>query len=88
MNVIDAHNQEAALGMHSYELGMNHLGDMVSPSRLFLLCSPPCGPRVSKMSLAPVKLEDGDHERASLNYGGVANVPGGVPVNQQQLATS
>lgn len=30
MHVIDAHNQEAALGMHSYELGMNHLGDMVS----------------------------------------------------------
>lgn len=30
MHVIEAHNQEAALGMHSYELGMNHLGDMVS----------------------------------------------------------
>ncbi|TWW79769.1 cathepsin K [Takifugu flavidus] len=30
MNMIDAHNQEAALGMHSYELGMNHLGDMTS----------------------------------------------------------
>lgn len=30
MRMIDAHNQEAALGMHSYELGMNHLGDMVS----------------------------------------------------------
>lgn len=29
MQVIEAHNQEAALGMHSYELGMNHLGDMV-----------------------------------------------------------
>lgn len=31
MMKIDTHNQEAALGMHSYELGMNHLGDMVSP---------------------------------------------------------
>lgn len=29
MRMIEAHNQEAALGMHSYELGMNHLGDMV-----------------------------------------------------------
>lgn len=30
MLMIEAHNQEAALGMHSYELGMNHLGDMTS----------------------------------------------------------
>ncbi|XP_044065451.1 cathepsin K isoform X2 [Siniperca chuatsi] len=30
MRMIEAHNQEAALGMHSYELGMNHLGDMGS----------------------------------------------------------
>ncbi|XP_070822589.1 cathepsin K [Chaetodon trifascialis] len=30
MRMIEAHNQEAALGMHSYELGMNHLGDMTS----------------------------------------------------------
>lgn len=30
MRIIDAHNQEAALGMHSFELAMNHLGDMVS----------------------------------------------------------
>lgn len=29
MRMIEAHNQEAALGMHSYELEMNHLGDMV-----------------------------------------------------------
>lgn len=29
MRMIEAHNQEAALGIHSYELGMNHLGDMV-----------------------------------------------------------
>lgn len=28
--MIEAHNQEAALGLHSYELGMNHLGDMTS----------------------------------------------------------
>lgn len=28
--MIEAHNQEAALGMHSYEMSMNHLGDMVS----------------------------------------------------------
>lgn len=30
MRMIEAHNQEAALGMHSYEMAMNHLGDMVS----------------------------------------------------------
>ncbi|XP_038138413.1 cathepsin K [Cyprinodon tularosa] len=30
MRMIEAHNQEAALGMHSYELGMNQLGDMTS----------------------------------------------------------
>uniref|UniRef100_A0A667ZF16 Cathepsin K n=1 Tax=Myripristis murdjan TaxID=586833 RepID=A0A667ZF16_9TELE len=30
MRMIEAHNQEAALGLHSYELGMNHLGDMTS----------------------------------------------------------
>ncbi|KAM6910416.1 uncharacterized protein FYW49_012343 [Xenentodon cancila] len=30
MLMIEAHNQEAALGIHSYELGMNHLGDMTS----------------------------------------------------------
>lgn len=30
MRMIDAHNQEAALGIHTYELGMNHLGDMTS----------------------------------------------------------
>lgn len=39
MNMVDAHNQEAALGMHSYELGMNHLGDMVISCRLFSLFS-------------------------------------------------
>lgn len=27
---MEDHNKEAALGMHSYELAMNHLGDMVS----------------------------------------------------------
>uniref|UniRef100_G3PJL8 Cathepsin K n=1 Tax=Gasterosteus aculeatus TaxID=69293 RepID=G3PJL8_GASAC len=30
MLMIEAHNQEAALGIHSYSLGMNHLGDMTS----------------------------------------------------------
>ncbi|KAM7382909.1 hypothetical protein PAMP_002604 [Pampus punctatissimus] len=30
MLMIEAHNQEAALGMHSYEMGMNQLGDMTS----------------------------------------------------------
>ncbi|CAJ1063054.1 cathepsin K [Xyrichtys novacula] len=30
MRMIDAHNQEAALGMQSYEMGMNHFGDMTS----------------------------------------------------------
>ncbi|CAB1419691.1 unnamed protein product [Pleuronectes platessa] len=30
MRMIAAHNEEAALGLHSYEMGMNHLGDMTS----------------------------------------------------------
>ncbi|XP_051262829.1 cathepsin K [Dicentrarchus labrax] len=30
MRMIEAHNQEEALGMHSFTLGMNHLGDMTS----------------------------------------------------------
>lgn len=30
MRMIEAHNQEAALGMQSFEMAMNHLGDMVS----------------------------------------------------------
>ncbi|XP_028837146.1 cathepsin K [Denticeps clupeoides] len=30
MQLIEAHNQEYELGMHSYELGMNHLGDMTT----------------------------------------------------------
>nr|XP_057908767.1 cathepsin K [Doryrhamphus excisus]XP_057908768.1 cathepsin K [Doryrhamphus excisus]XP_057908769.1 cathepsin K [Doryrhamphus excisus] len=30
MLMIEAHNQEAALGIHTYELAMNHLGDMTS----------------------------------------------------------
>ncbi|KAK0151372.1 Cathepsin K [Merluccius polli] len=30
LRMIAAHNEEAALGMHSYELGMNHMGDMTS----------------------------------------------------------
>ncbi|XP_059194931.1 cathepsin K [Centropristis striata] len=30
MRMIEAHNEEAALGIHPYELGMNHLGDMTS----------------------------------------------------------
>lgn len=30
MRVIQAHNKEAELGMHSFEMAMNHLGDMVS----------------------------------------------------------
>lgn len=30
MRLIESHNQEYELGLHSYELGMNHLGDMVN----------------------------------------------------------
>lgn len=37
MRMIEAHNQEAALGMHSYELAMNHLGDMVSAESVTLI---------------------------------------------------
>ncbi|KAG7476007.1 cathepsin K-like [Solea senegalensis] len=30
MRLIEAHNEEAALGIQSFEMGMNHLGDMTS----------------------------------------------------------
>ncbi|KAM9309803.1 cathepsin K [Pholidichthys leucotaenia] len=30
LRMIEAHNQEAALDIHSFEMGMNHLGDMTS----------------------------------------------------------
>nr|XP_043890849.1 cathepsin K-like [Solea senegalensis] len=28
LRLIEAHNKEAALGMHSFTMGMNHMGDM------------------------------------------------------------
>lgn len=36
LEMINVHNLEASLGLHTYELAMNHLGDMVSG-----LVSPP-----------------------------------------------
>ena len=30
LDMINVHNLEATLGMHTYELAMNHLGDLVS----------------------------------------------------------
>jgi len=29
--LITKHNLEASMGLHSYELGMNHMGDLVRP---------------------------------------------------------
>lgn len=30
LEMINVHNLEASLGLHTYELAMNHLGDLVS----------------------------------------------------------
>lgn len=30
LDMINVHNLETSLGLHTYELAMNHLGDMVS----------------------------------------------------------
>lgn len=32
LEMITLHNLEASMGMHSYDLGMNHMGDMVCES--------------------------------------------------------
>ena len=34
--LITMHNLEASMGLHTYELGMNHLGDLVRRSRTAL----------------------------------------------------
>ncbi len=36
LELITLHNLEASMGLHSYDLGMNHMGDMVRTSTQFL----------------------------------------------------
>lgn len=33
LRLINMHNLEASMGLHTYELGMNHLGDLVRRAR-------------------------------------------------------
>lgn len=33
LQLINMHNLEASMGLHTYELGMNHLGDLVRRAR-------------------------------------------------------
>lgn len=53
--MIEAHNEEAALGIHSYELGMNHLGDMVSLRRF---CMPEATLLLSYLNLFNARVHD------------------------------
>ncbi|XP_064208021.1 cathepsin S-like isoform X1 [Anguilla rostrata] len=48
MLLIDAHNREYELGMHSYELGMNHLGDMTTEEILDVLAVTRVPPNFSR----------------------------------------
>lgn len=33
LRLINMHNLEASMGLHTYELGMNHMGDLVRRAR-------------------------------------------------------
>lgn len=37
LEMINVHNLETSLGLHTYELAMNHLGDLVSRLVTYLL---------------------------------------------------
>ncbi|NWU96687.1 CATS protein, partial [Upupa epops] len=56
LRLVTLHNLEHSLGLHSYELGMNHLADMTSEQVAALLSGinvPPWTNRVSKYRLQP-----------------------------------
>ncbi|XP_028280700.1 cathepsin K [Parambassis ranga] len=74
MRMIEAHNQEAALGIHSYELGMNHLGDMTSEEV------------VEKMTGLQIPLNREPGHTADLD--GVSKLPKSIDYRKKGMVTS
>ncbi|NXL00722.1 CATS protein, partial [Mesembrinibis cayennensis] len=59
LRLVTLHNLEHSLGLHSYELGMNHLGDMTSEEVAALLTGLNAAPRPNQTS--PYRPQPGSH---------------------------
>ncbi|XP_028325748.1 cathepsin K [Gouania willdenowi] len=75
MRMIAAHNEEAALGMHSFEMGMNHLGDMTSEEIVEKMTGLQI-PNNRQQNLT-MKLEDG-----------VSRIPKSIDYRKKNMVTS
>ncbi|CAN9514429.1 unnamed protein product [Ophioblennius macclurei] len=73
MLMIAAHNAEAALGMHSYEMGMNHLGDMTSEEVL--------------EKMAGLRVPDNRNFTSDLDYNNV-QIPKSLDYRKKNMVTA